>query len=49
MNFQQIKTGKDNYTVIIDEVISEIARIRAFDDQIMNNMFIDYYRGEKWN
>lgn len=44
MEFNQIKTGKDNYTIISEDTISKIACIKAFDAATMNKMLHDHHK-----
>ena len=44
MDFQQQKTGRDNYTVINDDIIGKIAQVQAFEDAMMNNMLYMHHK-----
>ena len=44
MDFEQIKTGRDNITEIDDEVIDRIAKVIAFQDSEMNNLLYQHHK-----
>ena len=44
LDFEQIKTGKDNITEIDDDVIERIAKIRAFQDSEMNELLYQHHK-----
>lgn len=44
MDFQQIKTGKNNYTIITDDIINNIACIQAFKDHKMNSKLQKHHK-----
>lgn len=44
MDFQQIKTGKNNYTIITDDIINNIVCIQAFKDPKMNSKLQEHHK-----
>lgn len=44
MDFEQIKTGKDNITEIDEDVIDRIAKVKAFQESEINNLLYQHHQ-----
>lgn len=44
LDFEQIKTGKDNITEIDEDVIDRIAKVKAFQESEINNLLYQHHQ-----